>query len=283
MKKAILTLIVVTGFALSVPAASQELVRIQADLLNLQNAVRMLQKSVDENAGAAKTLYGQMTDYLNKISRVVEETRSAQAEQLKSGSDNIEDVLNEIRTLGAKIEDLELKVASLYKKVDESQGKIAELKDAFAQRLPSTATGPDGKTVTLPEDKLLALAYSDYTQGNYELAIQGFQDFLKNFPESEFADKAQYYVGDSFYNQSKWAEAVTAFNQVLSLFPKSDWAAAAYLKSGLAYQNAGDNASAITQYRSVILKFPDSTEANIAKEKLKALGAAPPVRRKTTK
>ena len=36
--------------------------------------------------------------------------------------------------------------------------------------------------------------YNDYLMGNYALAVDGFQDFLANYPESEYADNSYNFV-----------------------------------------------------------------------------------------
>ena len=50
----------------------------------------------------------------------------------------------------------------------------------------------------------LRLAYSDYTAGQYDLAIVGFQTFLKFFPRHMSADDAQLNIGNALYNSGKY-------------------------------------------------------------------------------
>ena len=47
-------------------------------------------------------------------------------------------------------------------------------------------------------------AYSDYTAGQYDLAIDGFQTFLKYFPRHMNADDAQLNIGNALYNAGKY-------------------------------------------------------------------------------
>ena len=50
-------------------------------------------------------------------------------------------------------------------------------------------------------------SYGDYSAGQYDLAIEGFQAFIRTFPTSPNADEAQLYIGNSLYNAGKNAEA----------------------------------------------------------------------------
>lgn len=277
MKRVVLILLLGASVACWTEAGTKEdIIRLQSDVLTLQNQLRQLQKSVDENGAIAKTLIGQIMEILTKAGRTIDEVKAAQLEQTKTGNDNIEEILSEIRALSSKVDDMGTRLANLSKKVENIQSTIDAMKN---QRSASDAT-TDGKRVPLSPDQLYNLAYNDYIQGNYDLAIQGFLDFMANYKDSELAEKAQYYIGDCYFNQSKFTDAISAFNQVTALFPKGDKAPAAFLKSGLAYLNMKDNNSAITQFKNVIVKYPDSPEANIAVQQLQILGVEPPAKPK---
>ena len=72
--------------------------------------------------------------------------------------------------------------------------------------------------------------------GQYDLAIDGFQTFLKFFPRHMSADDAQLNIGNSLYNAGKYHEAVAEYQQVISDYPQTDSVPAAYYKLGLTYR-----------------------------------------------
>jgi tol-pal system protein YbgF len=256
--------------------AKEEYIRLQNDIMTVQNQIRMLQKSVDEGGAVSKTLLEQALNQMGNISRTVEQINRRQDEQSRAGDENIEDLINTIRSLASRIDDQNVRIVNLTRSLEATQASLEEMKS----RRPKSETGPDGKMLPLPADQLYSLAYNDYIQGNFELAVQGFLDYLANYKDTELADNAQYYIGDCFFNQGRHADAVEAFNQVLSLFPKGDKAPAALLKSGLAHLSLNDNTSAVDSFKNVILKYPDSPEANIAIQQLQILGVEPPARPK---
>ncbi len=274
MKKSLILVIVLILSAPVWAGTKEEIIRLQSDVVAVQNQIRLLQKSIDENGGITKTLLNQLLDMITKTQQQVNDIKSSQDDQARSRDENIEDVVNEIRNLAAKVEDLSVKLATVTKKVDATQQALQDM----VSRRPSPETGPDGKPLPLPPDKLYSLAYNDYIQGNYELAIQGFLDFLALYKDSELADNAQYYIGDCYFNQGNYEDAIKAFAQVSTLFSKGDKAPAALLKSGLAYLNMKDNQSAVNQFQEVINKYPDSPEANIATQQLQILGVEPPAK-----
>ncbi len=274
MKKSLILVIILILSAPVWAGTKEEIIRLQSDVVAVQNQIRLLQKSIDENGGITKTLLNQLLDMITKTQQQVNDIKSSQDDQARSRDENIEDVVNEIRNLAAKVEDLSVKLATVTKKVDATQQALQDM----VSRRPTPETGPDGKPLPLPPDKLYSLAYNDYIQGNYELAIQGFLDFLALYKDSELADNAQYYIGDCYFNQGNYEDAIKAFAQVSTLFSKGDKAPAALLKSGLAYLNMKDNQSAVNQFQEVINKYPDSPEANIATQQLQILGVEPPAK-----
>lgn len=115
-------------------------------------------------------------------------------------------------------------------------------------------------------------AYLDITRGNYDLAVAGFQDFLKNYPASSLADNAQYWIGEAYYAREKFSEALSEFQKVVSVYPNQDKVPAAMYKAGLCHQKLGDKQKAAEAWRQLASKYPRSNEAALAKERLKDLG-----------
>jgi tol-pal system protein YbgF len=115
-------------------------------------------------------------------------------------------------------------------------------------------------------------AYRDYQRGNYDLALAGFRDFLKNYPNSELSSNAEYWIGESLYSQKKYSEAIEQFNGVVNKYPKSDKAPGALLKKGYAYLALNDRPRAIVQFQYVVHEYPSSRESALAKDRLKQLG-----------
>lgn len=128
---------------------------------------------------------------------------------------------------------------------------------------PSSAQPPS----IAPRD-LYQQAYSDFARKNYDLSIQGFQEYLRLYRDTDLADNAQYWVGECLQAQSKYEDAVTAFNALLRDFPASDKIPDARYKKGVALEALGRKSQAILEYRFVVERFPGSPAARLAREKL---------------
>lgn len=111
-------------------------------------------------------------------------------------------------------------------------------------------------------------AYLDLSKGNYQLAIQGFQQFLEKFPQSDLADNVQYWIGEVYYAQRDNQKAIEEFKKVIENFSKGDKVAVALVKIGYCHFNLGDQASGKKYLRIVIERFPNSEEARLARSRL---------------
>jgi tol-pal system protein YbgF len=125
-------------------------------------------------------------------------------------------------------------------------------------------------------------AQSDYGAGNYPLAIQGFQEFLKAFPTSPRADDAQQAIGDAEFQQNRFEQAIAAYNQVIQTYPKGDQVPWAYYKRGMAQRRLQQNTAARASFEALIKQFPDTEPAILAQSGLQSLdnAAAPAAPRK---
>lgn len=115
------------------------------------------------------------------------------------------------------------------------------------------------------------LAYNDYLKGNYDLAVAGFESFLRQFPSTSLAAHAQYWIGESYANKREFRSAVDAYEHVVTSYPKSDKVPAALYKAGSGYAELGDLAKARSLFKRVIEEYSQSDEAARAKQRLAEL------------
>ena len=60
--------------------------------------------------------------------------------------------------------------------------------------------------------KLYEAAYADYTAGQWDLAIIGFDSFIRTFPRSDLEDNAQVNIGNAYLQDGKNDKAVEAYD-----------------------------------------------------------------------
>jgi len=186
-----------------------------------------------------------------------------------------------------RLDELTAVVEQLKTRLDETIYRLAQLSQQLAatnQELKAARTsaqnlsgnrGSDTRTdpgVGQDPENLYRAAYNDYLRGNYELAIQQFQEYIAAFAETDLADNAAYWLGECYYRQSKYRLAIGEFDTLLSRYPRSDKIPSALLKKGYAYLELSERNQGIVQLQHVIREYAGSDESNLARQRLRELG-----------
>jgi tol-pal system protein YbgF len=122
-----------------------------------------------------------------------------------------------------------------------------------------------------PKRAIYDTAYLDMVRGNYDLAMQGFREFLQTGSENELKDNAQYWIGECFYAERNHDEAIAAFQRVVDEYPRGNKVPAALFKIGKCYYELNDPEEASRYFQSVIGGYPHSEESKLAREYLSDL------------
>ena len=111
-------------------------------------------------------------------------------------------------------------------------------------------------------------AYADYTSGQYDLAVLGFEAYIRNFPKSDSADDAQVLICAAFLADKKYQKAVDACDAAIRTYPAGNAIPDAYFRKGLALADMRDVNGARTAWETVVRNFPDSDAGRLAKQRL---------------
>jgi tol-pal system protein YbgF len=141
-----------------------------------------------------------------------------------------------------------------------------------SEETPGGAIPVPVSPATATPEELYRSSYEDYMRGNYDLAAQGFREYLRRWPDTELTDNALYWIGECYDAQDKAQEALDVFTQVLEEYPNSDKAAAAQLKKGLLYLKLGDKGQGVLNLQYVVYEHPGTEEAELARARLQSLG-----------
>ena len=144
-----------------------------------------------------------------------------------------------------------------------------QIKDSRSQ-IPEDKAGKDVIAILDPTD-IYRTSYNDYLKGNYDLAISGFQEYLKKFSGSEMAGNAQYWIGESYYSLKDFEKALEEFDKLINNYPKSNKVPSALLKKAYSYIELKRTNDAKEQLKDLIKSFPLTAEAKLAEGKLKFL------------
>jgi len=228
--------------------------------------------------------------YLRMQIEAVREDNTKLVQQLEQMNHNMADIADAMKQTKADIlsETMSLKnqASFLDNKLEETSYRMDKIlqKSEVPTAQPdmdSTASNPDEKATdrpggseTLNPKDLYDAAYRDLAMRNYQLARQSFEKYLAMFPNSDYADNARYWLGETYYAQSDYQSALYQFKKVITDYPKGEKNASALLKIGYCLSKSDDARGAQRYLNMVIQEFPASEEAKLAEAKLAELGRA---------
>ncbi|HEX2685199.1 MAG TPA: tol-pal system protein YbgF [Kofleriaceae bacterium] len=102
----------------------------------------------------------------------------------------------------------------------------------------------------------------------YAEALVALRAFIAKYPHHDYADNAQYWVGEALYAQKDYARALTEFRAVIEVYPRGNKVPDALLKMGYCYQAIGQGEKARAVLEQVVNLYPKSEPAMLAGKRL---------------
>lgn len=267
-------------FPSSLLAQKKEIIQLQSDMSRLIDTVRDLQRAVDEKFAVQKTLLEQALDAIGKLNISIGSLQKTMQDVQANSGARLDSMSTQVQALADNLEEVKVRLGRLNQQLAEVQTTLQSLDAKLATAAaPAGAPGSTTMPPTTPPpsaDVLYSNGLRDINGGRYDLARQGFEDYLKYYPDTDLASNAQFYLGEINYAEKKYREAIVEYDKVLDHYPRSFKLAPARLKKGMALHELGERSTAIREFREVVRRFPGTEEARRASAKLRELGASPP-------
>jgi tol-pal system protein YbgF len=149
---------------------------------------------------------------------------------------------------------------------------------------PVTAGTRPATNALQPQD-IYQASYIDFSKGSYALAIAGFREFLRRFPDHTLAGNAQYWIGESHLSVARshanagqaeratqeLEQAVQEFRKVLASYPRGEKAPTSLYKEALALIELRQPGLAQQRLEYLVANFPQAEETPLARERLAAI------------
>ncbi|MFB3924005.1 MAG: tol-pal system protein YbgF [Terriglobia bacterium] len=246
----------------------------------MQQTINSIQKTVDSQTAVLRTLVEQANDNVNSMKGTVDELRKATQQNLASTNARFDTLTSQMQTLSESLEEAKARLAKLSEQQAQTQNIIQTLNAP-----PSSATATPGAPgaaapTSVPDaETLYKSGLSYFSGGQYQLAVQAFQEYLQYYGDTDLASNAQFYIGECYYSQNDYAKAVEEYNKCIEQFPKGNKAAAAQLKKGYALIEMNQQQAGVRELRSLVQRYPNAREADLARQRLRKLGVSASGRR----
>ena len=214
-------------------------------------------------------------------------------DQLRRVEQEVGDLKLEIFKLREQVEDGNKRAVVEYQSAAESrtqdrrfqadlQESLRQVQDAarvLGNRLTSVPrSGIKSPGVAQPEgvaaedERAFNAAVLDYNRGNYPLAAEGFEMFLKAYPQSAKRPDALFFLGLTHYNQAAYDKAQHSFERIIKDHAASPQYLPAKLKRAQCLLKQGLKPAAVMGFRELVDGFSGSAEARTAQQELSDLG-----------
>jgi tol-pal system protein YbgF len=231
-------------------ALNTQTVITSADItsFDLEQRLATIERIVDSRTESQQLMQGQLDEMRNEI----DEMRGS----IELHNHQLEKLLERQRELFLE---LDRRFATMQESTSDLSSNIAN-----AGGSPAVATGNSGNEQASYQSAVnLILKDKDY-----EKAVPAFQMFLSQYPNSELAANAHYWLGQLLYNQQNYVEAKVQFGKVANNFSNSPKRGDSLLKLGLIEKSTGNLSAANNYFQKVVDEYPNSTPARLASQQL---------------
>lgn len=227
--------------------ASDSLSRVSARTVGIQGDVRGEFRAVREQLLQVQTLLGQSQATISRLRAELEEQRAAAAAVPP--------------TAGAT------PTGAPSAPAGSRSTPPATSTGAQAAR-PDTTTNASN---TPGPSQLFVNGRDQLTRGSSATARTLFQELLTNYPDSDYAPDAQFWIAESLAKENNIAAADAAYAAVVSTYPNAPKAPTALYKRAQLLIKQGNTPQARQLLEQVVARYPRSDEAELATETLKTL------------
>ena len=269
----------VLGFVLVaalVPAAAGVASAANKEHLQMMAEIRMLQ----EQTALLRAQLTALNETLRVLGTKLDEQAGASRKALADQKLSIDTIGDDVRVVREKVDDNNVRVSSLSQELEAIRTAVAQGPapvsaptgaDAAtpAGGQPPAAANPAGaQPPAQSPQRLYDTAWADYVAAQYNLAIAGFENYIRTFPRSEQAGDAQYFIGECYYQQGMFKEAAAAYDRGITAYPGSQKVPDMYFKRGMAFNALGLVDRARESWEYVVKTFPNSDAGRLARQRL---------------
>jgi TolA-binding protein len=282
-------------------AVSKEMVQLQTQIQQLQDAVARLQQSNDERMGVLKDLVQQTADSVNRMSVTVGGLQQQLGTQHEASTAKSDQVSGQIQSLNDSLDELKARMVKLDRVLanieSQQQSTTALLQNLPAANPPATSTPPTTGPTAPPQmpdtqsavapvvrspppqpsgasaTELYRVALGDYMAAKYPLAASEFADLIRQYPDENLSGNAYFYLGEMNAKALKPSIAVKDYDHLIEHYPDNAKIPAAHLHKGEVLISMKEPDAGVRELRALIQRFPNSPEAAQARTKLNALNS----------
>ena len=131
-------------------------------------------------------------------------------------------------------------------------------------------------TPLAPAGDLYAQGENELNKSRYEEARTAFKKIVERHPQSNYAARARFLIGETYFREGTFDKAIKEFEGFLAFYPRHEIADLVQFRLAMSYydqmkpveQDQGLTVKAMEQFRKLVREYPDSRYASDALAKI---------------
>jgi outer membrane protein assembly factor BamD len=133
-----------------------------------------------------------------------------------------------------------------------------------------------GPTPILPAEELYQVGENELAKRRYDDARKNFRKIVERHPNSAYAPRARFLIGEAFYREAEFDKAVGEFQTFMAFYPRHQIADLVQYRLAMSYydqikpieQDQTLAARALDQFKKLVKEYPESRYATDALGKI---------------
>src|SRR5580704_3321129 len=249
-------------------AVNKDMVQLQTQIQQLQDAVARLQQSNDERMGVMKDLIQQSADSINKMAVTVDALhRQLQTHQEAQGT-KVDQVSGQIQSLNDSVDEIKARLGSLQKLMQDVQGQQQSM-NANMQTTPQSGGSTPTSNSPVPVNPIPAPSGNTPApivrrgKPSADVPLAAAPAPTSAGPAVPPADEL-YKTALGDYMAAKYSLASSEFGDVVKNYPDNPLSGNSYYYQAEIDYRGGRYAASIKSYDSVLEQYSDSNKVPVA-------------------
>ncbi len=268
-------------------AVNKDMVQLQTQIQDLQDAVAKLQQSNDERMGVLKDLVQQSSDSVNKMSLTIDALAKLVHSEQEANGGKLDQVSAQVTAANNSVDEVKALISRLEKSLQDVQTQQQSINATLQNMAPNPAAtgaipGPQGALTPLPVDNpqnsptatIVVPAAPQAPIVNRRGKPTAGVPFasvtapapVPYIPAPPTAPPAAdlFHTALSDYMAAKFPLASQEFNEVIRSYPNDTFSGTAYYYLGEIDYRAGKYSAAVKDYDRVLEQFPDNAKVPVS-------------------
>jgi len=239
-------------------SAESEAILPQIDVIKVKESADEALRTAKELKRENEALNAKITEFDNRLILLSEEVSNVSTAKIEELETRLALLTEAYKDMFVKIHAIELAVRPVPKPTPPPPNRS------------TFTTTSDGFIIASPEYEMFQTGLRLFNNRSYEKSLALFTDCIGKFPDGEYRDRVQYWIGECNYQLKRMEQAIEAYKKVFT-YQNSSKADAAQFQIALAYQKMGQADRARAEFRRLVERYPGSSYVERAKKYISEL------------